>query len=60
MEHVPTNAELTDVLQKAGLVNLFFATFNGICLSVPGIELREVILRGTRVEASDSADTPAS
>jgi SAM-dependent methyltransferase len=56
VKHVPTQAELTEDLRMAGFVNPFLEKFDGICLSVPGVELREIRLLGTRPE-SNSLDT---
>lgn len=50
VKHVPTHTELTDALHKAGFVNPFLDKFDTICLSAPGIELREIRLLGTRPE----------
>ena len=50
VKHVPTHTDLIDALQKAGFVNPFLEKFDGICLSVPGMELREIRLLGTRPE----------
>jgi catechol 2,3-dioxygenase-like lactoylglutathione lyase family enzyme len=50
VKHVPTHAELLADVHKAGFVNPFLETFNGICLSMPGMELREIRLLGTRPE----------
>jgi catechol 2,3-dioxygenase-like lactoylglutathione lyase family enzyme/SAM-dependent methyltransferase len=51
VKHVPTHTELTDALHKAGFVNSFLEKFDGICLSVPGMELREIRLLGTRPDS---------
>jgi catechol 2,3-dioxygenase-like lactoylglutathione lyase family enzyme len=51
VKHVPTPSELTDALHNAGFVNPYLEKFDGICLSVPGVELREIRLLGTRPEA---------
>ncbi len=50
VKHVPTHAELIADLRKAGFVNPFLEKFDGICLAVPGMELREIRLLGTRPE----------
>ena len=54
VKHVPTHTELIDALHKAGFVNPFLEKFDGICLSVPGMELREIRLLGTRPETGSS------
>jgi catechol 2,3-dioxygenase-like lactoylglutathione lyase family enzyme len=56
VKHVPTPAELTDALHGAGFVNPFLEKFDPICLSVPGMELREFRVLGTRPEP-DSLET---
>lgn len=48
VKHVPTHADLADALHRAGFVNLFLEKYDSICLSVPGVELREIRLLGTR------------
>lgn len=56
VKHVPTPDEMIAALRKAGFVNPFLEKFDGICLSVPGVELREIRLLGARPE-SDSLET---
>jgi SAM-dependent methyltransferase len=51
VKHVPSCTELVDDLHKAGFVNPFLEKYDSICLAVPGIELREIRLLGTRSEA---------
>jgi len=51
VKHVPTHSEMADDLHRAGFVNLTLEKFDGICLSAPGMELREIRLLGTRPEA---------
>jgi SAM-dependent methyltransferase len=48
VKHVPTQDEISQDLLRAGFVNLILETFDGICLSVPGMELREIRLIGMR------------
>jgi SAM-dependent methyltransferase len=50
VKHVPTHTELIDNLHQAGFVNPFLEKFDGICLSVPGMELREIRVLATRPE----------
>ena len=51
VKHVPAQGEMVDDLHRAGFVNLTLEKFDGICLSMPGMELREIRLLGTRPES---------
>jgi catechol 2,3-dioxygenase-like lactoylglutathione lyase family enzyme len=55
VQHVPTVAELTEQLHNAGFGNLFLEKCDSVCLSVPGVELREIRLLATRPESTESA-----
>jgi catechol 2,3-dioxygenase-like lactoylglutathione lyase family enzyme len=50
VKHVPAFTEMMDDLAQAGFLNLTLEKFDGICLSAPGMELREIRLLGTRPE----------
>lgn len=55
VKRVPTHAEFADALRQAGFVNLFLEKFDGICLSMPGMDLREIRIVGTRPEHAGAA-----
>ncbi len=50
VKHVPTHREMVADLHQAGFENLTLEKFDGICLTAPGMELREILLVGTRPE----------
>jgi catechol 2,3-dioxygenase-like lactoylglutathione lyase family enzyme len=54
VQHVPAVSELMELLHAAGFANLFLERCDAICLAMPGIDLREVRLLGTRPAENES------
>jgi SAM-dependent methyltransferase len=57
VKHVPVHSELSADLHQAGFVSVFLETFDSICLSAPGMELREIRVLGTRPEDPASGES---
>jgi hypothetical protein len=56
VQYVPAYSELVETLRKAHFTSMFLEKFDGVCLSIPGMELREIRVLGTRPEIEGSTE----